>query len=72
MRSDFSLKNNTMNVDAFRLFVKQRNRRHKSKFWKFPNFGEFQLYSGTNPIRRDSFVRTDQSQTSLAGKYCEI
>ena len=21
---------------------------------------------------RDSFVRTDQSQTSLAGKYCEI
>ena len=27
---------------------------------------------GTNPIRRDSFVRTDQSQTSLAGKYCEI
>ena len=27
---------------------------------------------GTNPIRRDSFVRTDQSQTSLAGKFCEI
>ena len=26
---------------------------------------------GTNPIHRDSFVRTDQSQTSLAGKYCE-
>ena len=28
--------------------------------------------SVTNPIHRDSFVRTDQSQTSLAGKYCEI
>ena len=27
---------------------------------------------GTNPIRRDSFVRTDQSQTSLTGKYWEI
>ena len=24
------------------------------------------------PIHRDNFVRTDQSQTSLAGKYCEI
>ena len=30
------------------------------------------INKGTNPIRRDSFVRTDQSQTSLAGKYCEI
>ena len=30
------------------------------------------LIIGTNPIHRDSFVKTDQSQTSLAGKYCEI
>ena len=26
----------------------------------------------TSSIRKNSFVRTDQSQTSLAGKYCEI
>ena len=45
MRSDFHLKNDTLNVDAFRLFAEQRNRREKSQFGKFPNFGKFQLYS---------------------------
>ena len=37
-----------------------------------PVMGEKMSKRGTNPIHRDSFVRTDQSQTSLAGKYCEI
>ena len=40
--------------------------------WPPCNATYFFRVGGTNFIRRDSFVRTDQSQTSLAGKYCEI
>ena len=41
-------------------------------FLKRPYVWDLSLECGTNPIHRDSFVRSDQSQTSLAGKYCEI
>ena len=58
----FLQKNASSNLGALRAFF---------FFLNVPMYG-IRADFGTNSIRKDSFVRTDQSQTFLAGEYCEI
>ena len=69
---------NTLICPSLSLFYKNRLLQHFYAlranliiYKNLPIYG-IRAIRGTTPIDRDSFIRTAQSQTSLAGKYCQI